>query len=60
MLFAPPSVMAAVALVPALDAAASLIAVSPVVERVGGLEILFAPGGLCSSGEACIDSLLHA
>lgn len=48
MLLAPPSVLAAVALVPALDVAASLIAVSPVVERVGGLDIPLVPGASCS------------
>jgi hypothetical protein len=46
VLFPPPSVLAAVALVPAFDAAASLIAVSPVVERVGGLDTGFVPDGL--------------
>jgi hypothetical protein len=39
VLLPPPSVLAAVALVPAFDAAASLVAVSPVVERVGGLDM---------------------
>lgn len=58
VLLMPPSVLAAVALVPALDPAASLIAVSAVVESVGGLETAFLPKEWCSSGDACSDSLL--
>lgn len=60
MLFPPPSVLAAVALVPAFEAAASPIAVSPVVDRVGGLENAVVPGGFCSSCDAWMDSLLPA
>lgn len=59
MLLPPPSVLAAVALVPVFEAAASLIAVSPVVERVGGLDIAFVSDELFSSWEAWTDSLLH-
>jgi hypothetical protein len=43
VLLPPPSVLAAVALVPVFDAAASLVAVSPVVERVGGLDVALVP-----------------
>jgi hypothetical protein len=49
VLLPPPSVLAAVALVPAFEPAASLIAVSAVVESVGGLDIPLAPVGFCSS-----------
>ncbi len=49
VLLPPPSVLAAVALVPVFDAAASLMAVSPVVERVGGLDLALGPDELCSS-----------
>lgn len=49
VLLPPPSVLAAVALVPVFDAAASLMTVSPVVERVVGLDIAFGLGELCSS-----------
>ena len=40
VLLGPPSVLAAVALVPALDPVVSLMAVSPVVDSVAGLELL--------------------
>jgi hypothetical protein len=59
VLLPPPSVLAAVPLVPAFDAAASLIAVSPVVERVGGLDTGFIRVEFCSSYDACTDSLLR-
>ena len=59
VLLAPPSVRAAVALVPALDAAMSLIAVSPLVEMVARLEMALAPDKLCPSGELCTRSLLR-
>jgi hypothetical protein len=52
VLFPPPSVRAAVALVPAFDAAASLVAVSPVVERVGGLDMALALDEFCSAPTA--------
>lgn len=58
VLFPPPSVLAAVALVPAFDATASLIAVSPVVDSVGGLDTAFVPLVFCSLCEARTDSLL--
>jgi hypothetical protein len=59
VLLPPPSVLAAVALVPVFDAAASLNAVSPVVERVGGLDAAFVPHGFSSAGGAGADSLLR-
>lgn len=58
VLLPPPSVLAAVALVPAFEPAASLIAVSPVVERVWGLDTAFTRPKFCSLCEACIESLL--
>lgn len=59
VLLAPPSVLAAVALVPAFEPAASLMAVSPVVERVAGLDTAFAPPKFRPLCEACIESLLR-
>ena len=52
VLLPPPSVLAAVALVPVFDAAASLVVVSPVVERVGGLDTALVPVGFCTAGTA--------
>lgn len=60
VLFPPPSVLAAVALVPAFDATASLVAVSPVVDSVGGLDTAFVPLMFFSLYEARTDSLLCA